>query len=91
MIARSIFIEGKVQGVFFREWTVQRAREIGVSGWVRNRRDGRVEILAVGDPPLVERLIGHLREGSPASEVNRVEIQDAEIERIDGFTRRQTI
>lgn len=91
MIARSILIEGKVQGVFFREWTVQRAREIGVSGWVRNRRDGRVEVLAVGDSALVDRLIGHLREGSPASDVERVEIQETAVERIDGFTRRQTI
>jgi len=48
MIARSIFIEGHVQGVFFREWTVQRARELGLSGWVRNLRDGRVEIYAAG-------------------------------------------
>lgn len=91
MIARSIFIEGKVQGVFFREWTVQRAREIGVNGWVRNRRDGRVEVFAVGDPPLVDRIIDQLREGSPASAVERVEIEEAAMERVDGFTRRQTI
>jgi acylphosphatase len=90
MIARSIVIAGHVQGVFFREWTVQRAREWNVSGWVRNLRDGRVEVYAVGDEDKVARFIDRLREGSPASRVDNVSVEDAAIEALDGFTRRQT-
>jgi acylphosphatase len=90
MIARSIFIEGHVQGVFFREWTVQRAREHSVCGWVRNLRDGRVEIYAVGEEQMVKRFIDRVREGSPASRVDRVSVEDARIEPLEGFARRQT-
>jgi acylphosphatase len=91
MTARRIFIEGKVQGVFFREWTVQRAREIGVAGWVRNLRDGRVEVYATGDAAALDRLLAELKQGSPASQVDHVEAHDAAIEPVEGFTRRQTV
>ncbi|MBV1692562.1 acylphosphatase [Novosphingobium sp. G106] len=91
MIARSIFIEGHVQGVFFREWTIERAREIGVSGWVRNLTDGRVEVYVVGEAAAVGRFVDRLRVGSPASQVSQVHVADADIERLDGFTRRQSV
>lgn len=91
MIARTILIEGHVQGAFFREWTIERAREIGVSGWVRNLSDGRVEVYAVGNEAEVERFVDRLRVGSPASQVAKVSVEDAEIERLDGFTRRQSV
>ena len=69
MIARNIRIEGQVQGVCFRDWAVEAARAIGVSGWVRNRRDGSVEVFTLGEPELVERFVDRLREGAPASRV----------------------
>ena len=90
VIARSIIIEGHVQGVFFREWTLERAREVGVSGWVRNLSDGRVEVYAVGEAAAVAKLIQRLKAGSPASKVDDVVVADAAIERLDGFTRRQS-
>jgi acylphosphatase len=90
MIAHRIFIAGHVQGVFFREWTLSRAREIGVSGWVRNCSDGRVEAYAVGDKTQLERFASKLREGSPASRVDGLEIKDAPVEPCDGFVRRQS-
>jgi acylphosphatase len=90
MIARTIRIEGKVQGVFFRDWAIEAARAIGVSGWVRNRRDGSVEVYAIGEPDLVERFTDRLREGSPASRVDRIDAQDADLHPIDGFTRKPT-
>lgn len=90
-IARSIRVSGKVQGVWFRDWTVQTARALGVSGWVRNRRDGSVEVFAVGDAPAVQHLIERLHEGSPPSRVERVEVQDAAMEEVEGFARRPTV
>lgn len=91
MIARSLFIHGHVQGVFFREWTVSRAREMGISGWVRNLRDGKVEVYAVGEPAAIAKFAKRLHEGSPASRVDSVEEHEAAVERVDGFTRRQTL
>ena len=91
MAARRIFIEGKVQGVFFREWTVQRAREVGVSGWVRNLRDGRVEVYAIGDAASLDRLFAELKHGSPAAQVDNVRSHDATVEPVEGFARRQTV
>lgn len=90
MIARTVFIEGHVQGVFFREWTVSQAREVGVTGWVRNRRDGRVEVFVEGEAAPVDRFIERLHQGPPASEVTSISVETAEITRIAGFTRRQT-
>jgi acylphosphatase len=91
MIARTIRIEGKVQGVWFRDWTVQAAQAIGVAGWVRNRADGSVEVYALGEPDLVERLTDRLREGSPAARVARIDVQEAELQPADGFTRRPSV
>ena len=90
MIARRLFVAGHVQGVFFREWTVGKARELGIAGWVRNLRDGRVEIYALGPVEAMDRFLARVREGSPASRVDAVEVHDAEPERLEGFTRRQT-
>jgi acylphosphatase len=90
MIARNIRIVGRVQGVCFRDWAVEAARALGVAGWVRNRRDGSVEILAVGDAGLVDRFIDRLREGSPASQVDGLDVREAGLQPVDGFTRRPT-
>jgi len=49
MIAKRVVIAGRVQGVGYRDWMVARAREIGLSGWVRNLPDGSVEALVAGD------------------------------------------
>jgi acylphosphatase len=90
MIARTIRIEGKVQGVFFRDWTVMTADRLGVSGWVRNRQNGSVEVFAQGEPTLVADFIEQLREGSPPSRVDRLDIEDAAVEVMEGFRRRPT-
>lgn len=91
MIARNILIVGKVQGVFFREWTVSRAREYGVSGYVRNRTDGGVEVFVQGEENAVERFTARLHEGPPAAKVKELAIEPAETQRLDSFTRRSTV
>lgn len=89
-IARMIRIHGKVQGVFFRDWATTAAQALGVAGWIRNRRDGSVEAYVVGEPGLVDRFADRLRDGSPASRVDKVDVAEAETCAIDGFTRRPT-
>lgn len=91
MIARRIRVSGKVQGVWFRDWTLLEANALGVSGWVRNRLDRSVEVMAVGDADAVLRFISRLHEGSPASRVASVEVEEVAVEPIEGFSRRPTV
>ena len=90
MIARRIRVSGRVQGVWFRDWTIREAEALGVSGWVRNRLDKSVEVYAVGEPGAVQRLIERLHEGSPASRVARVEVEEAAVQPTEAFSRRPT-
>jgi acylphosphatase len=75
-IARRCLVSGRVQGVFYRASTRQRAQVLGVTGYARNLPDGRVEVLACGEVAAVEALCRWLWDGSPASSVSRVEIED---------------
>ncbi|MDI6639363.1 MAG: acylphosphatase, partial [Methanocellales archaeon] len=59
------FVSGRVQGVFFRSFTRSEATSLGIHGWVRNLRDGRVEVLAEGEKSALDELLGRLREGPP--------------------------
>jgi len=69
-----VFVSGRVQGVFFRDHTRRWASSLGLTGWVRNVYDGRVEIIAEGEKAKVESLIDRLREGPPISRVENVEV-----------------
>jgi acylphosphatase len=71
-------IHGRVQGVFFRAWTVQEASRRGLSGWVRNRADGTVEALFSGPASQVDDMVGACRLGPPRAAVSRVDVADAE-------------
>lgn len=66
-------VHGRVQGVSFRYNTVLKANEFGVRGWVRNRADGSVEVVAEGSRPALERLLAWLHEGSLGARVTDVE------------------
>jgi acylphosphatase len=66
-------IRGRVQGVGFRFFVLRRARALGLSGWVRNRPDGAVEVEAQGPRAALESLAASLREGPPAAGVSRLE------------------
>lgn len=70
-----IYISGQVQGVFFRYETRRVAKELGVSGWVRNLPDGRVEVVAEGEEESVGKLIQFCRRGPPAAKVTNVEVK----------------
>lgn len=84
-------IFGRVQGVGFRAWTVRQALELGLDGWVRNRRDGSVEAVFAGPGEEVARMLERLRCGPPAARVERVTIEDSEDEVPPGFDSRPTV
>lgn len=71
--AVQVLVHGRVQGVFFRSFASRHAKELGLSGYVRNLEGGAVEVLAEGDRKQLEKLIGYLRIGPPAARVDRVE------------------
>jgi len=69
-----VFISGWVQGVFFRLKTQELAQRFGVTGWVRNLRDGRVEAVFEGEEEAVERLVSWCHQGPPGALVEDVEV-----------------
>ena len=77
-IARKVRLTGRVQGVFFRAWTQDRARELGVNGWVRNCADGSVEAQLTGEEDAVARMIERLRSGPSNARVEDVLVEDSE-------------
>ena len=78
-VARHVRVTGRVQGVFFRAWTVEQAKILGVNGWVRNAPDGSVEAHLQGDKWQVQRLIELLHRGPPSAEVDEVAVEDADL------------
>jgi len=90
-IARRLRIAGRVQGVWYRGWTVNTARALGLDGWVRNRLDGSVEALAVGPAAAVEELIRRCRAGPPVARVESVEVDDAQGIVAGGFVQKPTV
>jgi acylphosphatase len=65
-------ITGRVQGVWYRGWTVDQAQRLGLSGWVRNCRDGSVEAVFSGPEPAVRAAVELCRQGPPAALVREV-------------------
>lgn len=68
-----LIVHGRVQGVFFRQTTVAQARMLGLDGWVRNRADDTVEILAEGPRASLEALEAWSAEGPPLAHVSHVD------------------
>ena len=73
MNCKRLVISGRVQGVGFRIWMVEKAQALGVSGWVRNRIDGSVEALVAGDTAAVEELLRLCRRGPRMALVESIE------------------
>jgi len=91
-VSRHLVIRGLVQGVGYRWSMVQAAQRLGVSGWVRNRRDGSVEALAAGEASAVEALIRWARQGPVGAQVDAVDVADAAADGVpDGFEQRETV
>jgi acylphosphatase len=84
-IARHVSVTGRVQGVFFRAWARDQAIELGVTGWVRNCPDGRVDMHIEGEEAAVQKMIERLRRGPPSAQVDDVHLWDVETFDFDDF------
>ncbi len=82
---KRVVVHGRVQGVFFRDSTRQRAQAAGIAGWVANRSDGTVEAVLEGDAESIERLVGFMRDGPRGADVERVDVSEEEPEGLAGF------
>ncbi|WP_448664557.1 acylphosphatase [Sphingomonas sp. CJ20] len=91
MASKRIIVSGRVQGVGYRDWVVRTAQRNGLTGWVRNTKDGRVEILASGEDEPLSALVEAAREGPEMAKVTNVEAFAADDEKAHkGFTKRFT-
>jgi len=84
-----VWIEGVVQGVFFRESTRRTAIDLGLAGWVRNLPDGRVEAVFEGDSTACQKVLDFVQVGPPSARVSQVDSDwDEDEERLVDFTLR---
>ncbi len=86
--SRRYIVSGRVQGVGFRYFVSEAARQTGVQGWVRNRFDGTVEIRAEGADTAMRRFLDRIRSGPRWSVVENVSVEEAEIEDFSNFSVR---
>lgn len=71
-----LFVSGRVQGVFFRQSTKEKARKLNLNGWVKNLEDGRVEIVSEGEEGKNKKLLDWVRKGGPLlGRVDNIEIK----------------
>ena len=85
-VARKVHLYGRVQGVFFRQWAVSQARELGVAGWVRNRPDGSVEAHLTGNEDAVSQMIERMRQGPFNARIDDLTVEEVVPEDVDGFS-----
>jgi acylphosphatase len=91
-VRRRVVVQGRVQGVFFRDSTRREAARRGVAGWVSNRPDGAVEAVFEGSPPDVEALVEFSSRGPRGADVRDVSVTEEAPEGLSGFevrTRQQ--
>jgi acylphosphatase len=84
-------ITGRVQGVGYRDWALATGRRLGVTGWVRNRGDGSVEALVVGEEAAVGAMIEACRQGPSLARVDAIDVEPVDLDVLpEGFTRLPT-
>ena len=74
LVRAHVFVSGRVQGVNFRWYTQQKAQELGLTGWVRNLWDGRVEAIFEGEKKVVQRAVDWCHVGAPSARVEDVQV-----------------
>ncbi len=86
-----VTVTGRVQGVWYRAWTREEARDLGLDGWVRNRRDGSVEAVLAGSREDIRTMLGLLEQGPPLAVVETVTWEPFAEEVACGFAQRSTL
>ncbi len=86
-----VTVTGRVQGVWYRAWTREEARDLGLDGWVRNRSDGSVEAVLAGSQEDIETMLGLLKQGPPLAVVEKVACEPFAEEVACGFAQRPTL
>jgi acylphosphatase len=84
-------IKGRVQGVGFRDWAIGEANARGLSGWVRNRSDGSVEMLVAGADAMVDDILRALTQGPAHAQVTNIDIRKETELPEPGFVRKPTV
>ena len=88
-VARHVRVTGHVQGVFYRAWAQGQARELAISGWIRNCSDGSVEAHLQGEDNAVTRMIERMGRGPANARVDNVDVEDASPEESGRFELRR--
>jgi acylphosphatase len=83
-----LIVSGRVQSVGYRNWTIWTANALGITGWVRNVNDGRVEIMASGDDKALDALVEACREGPILARVDDIEVHAVGEVHLKGFNKR---
>jgi acylphosphatase len=91
MQARRLRIQGRVQGVGYRDWLLREAVRLNLTGWVRNRADGSVEAVVAGEEPAVMALLTACRRGPRLARVDAIEESFTELPEEPGFLRLPTL
>lgn len=89
-VMQRVLVSGRVQQVGYRDFVVRQAHRLGVTGWIRNLSDGRVEMLADGDEAALDALLAACREGPQLARVEDVVATPANDRAVKGFTKRFT-
>jgi acylphosphatase len=85
-----VSISGRVQGVWFRAWTMEQADSLGLSGWVRNRQDGRVEAVFSGPETAVVAMLEAIKAGPRLARVDDIETEPCDTPE-KGFAKLPTV
>ncbi|TKY52946.1 Acylphosphatase protein [Spatholobus suberectus] len=86
-----VVIKGRVQGVWYRNWTIENATQLGLKGWVRNRKDGSVEALFSGSVDAVQEMEQRCRRGPPDAVVTGIQVLPSDDDPGTGFHRKPTL
>ncbi|HUE79156.1 MAG TPA: acylphosphatase [Sphingomicrobium sp.] len=87
-VGRKVRLYGRVQGVFYRQWTLNQARSLGVAGWVHNARDGSVEAHLEGEESAVAEMIARMKDGPAGAHVDDLTVEEVAPEAVEGFSVR---
>lgn len=86
LVTYSIVVRGKVQGVFYRQGTKEKATSLGIVGTVKNEADGSVHIIATGDKETLDELVKWCRQGPPKARVESVHAETVPPQAFSNFT-----